>query len=103
MSKQSSQKDKLTSSYSLAKQYGIFSTECITQTLPPHLLSQRLGRSQKTLPHVFTFLQSTSCASTLSRGSAALTEAPNHPDDVVRYSLLILPRIPPHSVSGNGF
>lgn len=103
MSKQSSQKDKLTSSYSPAKQYGIFSTECITQTLPAHLLSQRLGRSQKTLPHVFTFLQSISCASTLSRGSAALTEAPNHPDDVVRYSLLIPPRIPPHSVSGNGF
>lgn len=88
MSKQSYQKDKLTSSYSLAKEYGIFSTECITETLPPHLLSQRFGRSQKSLPHFFTFLQSIFCASTFSLGSVTLTERLNDPDDVVGYSLL---------------
>lgn len=87
-SEQSCQKEKLTSSYSLAKEYGRVSPECITETLPPHLLSQRFGRSQKSQPHVFTFLQSIFCTLTFSHGSVALTEALNHPDDVVRYSLL---------------
>lgn len=88
MSKQSYQKDKLTSSYSLAKEYGIISTECVTDTLPPHLLSQRFGRSQKSLPHVFTFLQSIFCASAFSHGSVTFTEAPSNLDDEVVYSLL---------------
>lgn len=92
LSQELSQKDKLTPSYSLLKEYGIFSTEYITQTLLPLLLSQRLGRSQKSLPHVFTFLQGISSASTFSNGSVALTEALNHPDDVIRcYQFLLNP------------
>lgn len=103
LSQESSQKDKLTPSYSLSKEYGIFSTEYIMQTLPPLLLSQRLGRSQKSLPHVFTSLQSIFFASTFSNGSVALSTALNHPDDVIRYSLLSSPpKIPPCSVSANG-
>lgn len=102
LSQESSKTDKLTPSYSLSKEYGIFSTEYITQILPPLLLSQRLGRSQKSLPRVYILLQGIFSASRFSNGSVALTKALNHPDDVIRYSLLsIPPKIPPRSVSGN--
>lgn len=50
-----------------------------------------------------TLLQGIFSASAFSNGSAALTEALNHPDDVIRYSLIsIPPKIPPRFVSGNG-
>lgn len=64
----------------------------------PTSSSQRFGRSQKSQPHVFTFLQSIFCTSTFSHGSVALTEALNHPDDVVRYSLLQFLREFPHTL-----